>query len=276
MTRSLTLMPGLKHFLFLLAALGPALANAGETKPTQGVAAGTNKPAASFHSGVRRTPLLELYVSEGCSSCPPAEDKLSGLSDAHGLWKSFVPLAWHVEYWNNSQWQDRWSDKTFGDRQRCYAALWQRDRIHTPGFVWDGKEWTGWLRMPKLPAAGSESAGILTVSSEDGHLWQLRFRPASPLAPKVVGCLALLGNGLTSDVRAGENAGRKLRHDFVVLRLMHLPLTEEKGTWTGTVELAVPAGHGAARLALAAWVAAEPSPRALQATGGWLGGAAAK
>ena len=68
-------------------------------------------PAApvTFASTARQTSLLELYTSEGCSSCPPAEAWLSGLKDNPGLWRDFVPVAFHVDYWNYLGWRDKWS-----------------------------------------------------------------------------------------------------------------------------------------------------------------------
>src|SRR5271170_8405110 len=77
--------------------------------------------AISFKSSERQTALLELYTSEGCSSCPPAEAWLTRLKGAPGLWNDFVPLAFHVEYWDNQSWRDKWSSRQFSDRQRGYA-----------------------------------------------------------------------------------------------------------------------------------------------------------
>lgn len=260
----------LKILPLWVVAFGACWAAGEETKPLAGGAGKPGVSATVLRSGMRRTPLLELYDSEGCSYCPPAEEKFSGLSQVRGLWKDFVPLAMHVEYWNNAQWSDRWSDKAFGDRQRRYAGLWGLNQVSTPGVVWDGRPWTGWMRLPQLPRHSSEPAGLLEVSTADGSHWRMRFRPAGSLPLKCVGNLALLGSGITSDVHAGENAGRKLCQDFVVLRLVAVPLTADNGSWSGETVLAIPAGHGAQRLAVAAWVEDENSPRALQSTGGWL------
>src|SRR5689334_11142529 len=76
-----------------------------------------NAAPASFQSFETQTPLLELFTSEGCSSCPPAEKWLTGLKPSSGLWKDFVPVAFHVDYWDYLGWRDPWSSKTFTDRQ---------------------------------------------------------------------------------------------------------------------------------------------------------------
>src|SRR5580693_7683854 len=97
-------------------------------------AAATAAPVV-FQSSDRQTALVELYTSEGCSSCPPAESWLSGMKKSSGLWNDFVPVAFHVEYWDNLGWRDKWSSKQFSDRQRDYAGVWGGDNIYTPEFV---------------------------------------------------------------------------------------------------------------------------------------------
>jgi hypothetical protein len=94
----------------------------------------------SFQSSERQTALIELYTSEGCSSCPPAESWLSGLKSAPGLWNDFVPVTFHIDYWDNPGWRDKWSSKQFSDRQRDYARALGSAEIYTPEFVLNGKE----------------------------------------------------------------------------------------------------------------------------------------
>jgi hypothetical protein len=85
----------------------------------------------TFQSSETQTSLLELYTSEGCSSCPPAESWLSRLKESPGLWKDFVPVAFHVDYWNYLGWRDPWSTKAFTDRQHAYARTWRSDSVYT-------------------------------------------------------------------------------------------------------------------------------------------------
>jgi len=98
----------------------------------------------SFKSGLKQVSLVELYTSEGCSSCPPAEDWLNRLKNSPSLWSRFVPLAFHVDYWNSPGWKDRWSSPQFSLRQSDYAQLWHAENVYTPCFVLNGGEWTGW------------------------------------------------------------------------------------------------------------------------------------
>src|SRR5260370_670544 len=92
----------------------------------------------TFQSATERTALLELYTSEGCSSCPPAEAWLSGLKKSPGLWKDFVPLAFHVDYWDYLGWRDPWAERGFSDRQRAYAENWHNENVYTPAFAPEG------------------------------------------------------------------------------------------------------------------------------------------
>src|SRR5438270_9390200 len=78
----------------------------------------------AFRSGPAKVALVELYTSEGCSSCPPAEKWLGSLTADPGLWRQFVPVAFHVNYWDNLGWRDALATKAFTDRQYAYSAAW--------------------------------------------------------------------------------------------------------------------------------------------------------
>lgn len=132
-----------------------------------------------FQSATNRTALLELFTSEGCSSCPPAEAWLSRLKSDARLWKDFVPVAFHVDYWDYLGWRDPFGTAGYSERQRTYAAHWKSRSVYTPGFVLDGKEWRGWFSRDELPRASSQPTGTLTASSNDGKQWSLRFEPVA-------------------------------------------------------------------------------------------------
>src|SRR5512140_2722359 len=106
--------------------------------------AGAQDPPLVLQSGPAQTTLLELFTSEGCNSCPPAERWLTSLKASPGLWKEFVPVAFHVDYWDRTGWRDPWSSQAFSDRQRAYAASWNNKSVYTPGFVLDGTECRDW------------------------------------------------------------------------------------------------------------------------------------
>src|SRR5581483_3259392 len=97
----------------------------------------------TLRSGDSQASLIELFSSEGCSSCPPAEEWLSGLQTSNGLWKEFVPVSFHVDYWDYLGWKDKWASPEFTRRQRSYASLFNSDSVYTPEFVLNGREWKG-------------------------------------------------------------------------------------------------------------------------------------
>ena len=222
-----------------------------------------------LQSGSAQITLVELYTSEGCSSCPPAESWLTRLKDSPRLWKDFVPVAFHVDYWDYLGWRDSFASKEYSERQRAYASHWRSRSVYTPGFVLDGKEWRGWSAEPPRPS--SRSAGVLTARSEDGRRWTLRFRPAEGGGPSAYDFhAALLGSDLISDVKAGENRGRKLRHDFVVLALADTPATRKEDYFQGEVTLSATLATAPARRAFAVWITPVRSLQPAQAAGGWL------
>src|ERR1700752_3234811 len=179
----------------------------------------TGAAPIQFQSLERQTALLELYTSEGCSSCPPAEAWLSKLKTAPGLWSEFVPVAFHVDYWNNLGWRDKLSSEQFSDRQRRYASAWSAEDIYTPEFVLNGREWRNWVGFRGVPSDSAAKAGALRVNSTDGKHWQADFVPAEHGMADYEVTAAVLVSELVSEVTAGENSGRHLNHDFAVLSL---------------------------------------------------------
>ena len=223
-----------------------------------------------FQSTEEQTALLELYTSEGCSSCPPAEDWLSGLKATPGLWRDFVPLAFHVDYWDHLGWRDPWGAGEFSNRQRAYAERWHSDTIYTPGFVLNGNEWRDWQGLKDVPLSHGTKTGVLKVSSSDTNHWQVSFAPASKEGARYVVHAALLAGGLSSNVKAGENRGRRLDHDFIVLTLVEESLTPNNSMVQGEFLLPSQLSGAGGNRAVAVWVTLAGNLEPLQATGGWI------
>ena len=239
--------------------------------PLIGTIMANAQPAANqFQSAPERTALLELYTSEGCSSCPPAEIWLSGLKNSPRLWKDFAPVAFHVDYWNYLGWKDAWSDAEFSERQRSYAQLWHSENIYTPELVLNGKEWHNWFTGKNGPKSDGECAGILTVTATAMNRWQASFVPEKTTAAPYEIHAALLAGGIDSDVRAGENKGRRLNHDFAVVNLVQIGMTMSNGVAKGKFILNPPGAGAGKTLALTVWVTRVGQLAPLQATGGWL------
>ena len=224
-----------------------------------------------FQSGTNRAALVELYTSEGCSSCPPAEEWLSQLKADPRLWMDFVPVAFHVDYWDYLGWRDPFGAGSFSERQRTYAAEWREQSVYTPGFVLDGKEWRGWMPRDGVPRASNHAVGSLSATSDDARAWSLRFEPAKQaLGERCIFHVALLGFDLTSDVKSGENRGRKLRHDFVVLTTARMEANQSHNVFDAVVSLPKSPHIQVARSGIACWVTRSAGLEPLQAVGGWL------
>ena len=223
-----------------------------------------------FHSSVRQAALLELYTSEGCSSCPPAEKWLSKLKDEPGLWTDFVPVAFHIDYWNGLGWRDKLSSGDFSERQRNYAREWSVDEVYTPEFVLNGREWSDWLGVRGAPAAPATMPGMLQVRSADGKHWQADFFPTQRGAVDYEVTAALLVGELGSDVTFGENSGRHLKHDFAALSLITRPLATGTNGFHGTFIIDEHPKGITGRFALAVWITQTGHLDPLQAAGGWL------
>ena len=234
------------------------------------LSANAQSAAITFQSATKQTALLELYTSEGCSSCPPAETWLSRLKESPDLWKEFVPLAFHVDYWDYLGWRDPWAAREFSDRQRAYAAHWRSENIYTPGFVLNGQEWRDWSGRKDAPKFSGAKAGVLTVSSSDTNHWRVSFAPTLPGGANYEIQAALLAGGLNSDVRAGENRGRRLNHDFVVVAILKASVIRRGEIAQGVFTLPVRRTTPESSLALAVWVTHVGRLEPLQATGGWL------
>jgi hypothetical protein len=223
-----------------------------------------------FQSGPKQVSLLELYTSEGCSSCPAAEEWLTRLRSSASLWKEYAPVAFHVDYWDSLGWKDNWSNVTFTERQRAYAEAWRSDNIYTPCFVLNGKEWRGWSFGSSVPGSSDDAAGELAVRSADTNLWVAEFIPAKLSNTNYELHAALLAGGLNSDVKAGENKGHRLRHEFVVLNLVNSPMTGSDKVARGNFTVNLHHYPSENALAITVWVTRPGQLQPLQATGGWL------
>lgn len=218
-----------------------------------------------FRSGERQVSLVELYTSEGCSSCPPADRWLGQLLQDEGLWSRFVPVAFHVDYWNYLGWEDRFAQADFAHRQRTYRRQGSVSGVYTPGVMVAGQEWRSWRRSVGVPVSDA-LVGNLVVRVDGGEVRAKFSAPADRSAPLVLH-IAVLGFGLATPVHRGENRGRVLPHEFVVLAKESHELNDLE--WQGALPLS-PESDGASRYALAAWVSPADRQLPIQATGGWL------
>ncbi|WP_298833237.1 thioredoxin family protein [uncultured Piscinibacter sp.] len=175
-------------------------------------------PVCSARSGDTVTPVIELYTSEGCSSCPPADRWLSTLQPG----APNVALAFHVDYWDRLGWRDRFASPAFSRRQQAQRAVNGARVSYTPQVVVQGVDLPDW-RGIRLPVSNSAKAQVdITISGDGGRFDAIvQARPGAPA--RLAAFWAVSEDGHLSRVTAGENAGEKLAHDHVVRELHDVP-----------------------------------------------------
>ncbi len=226
--------------------------------------------ACDVRSGPNTAALVELYTSEGCSSCPPADRQLSRLRQTLGPAAEVVPLALHVGYWDYIGWKDPYAQAGFGERQSRLVRANQQTTVYTPQFFVGGTElrsWRGGLRdkvrqLNALPAAAGiriqadlTPGGVLALKAE--ATTRAETEPAALY-------LALAESGLVSKVERGENGGVTLAHDHVV-RAWIGPVRLTSGMARVQRDIALPAAWNRAQLEVAAFVQDERTGGVLQA-----------
>lgn len=163
---------------------------------------------------------LELFTSQGCSSCPAAEEILSGWGKGAFKRGEVIPLAFHVDYWDYIGWTDPFSSKDFAQRQRNYAKKWGESAIYTPQMVVDGKigfSGADFMRLKDEIArrSGKAPRGQLKLECRlSGGNLKVLFSASELEAGRLY--LALFENDLQTEVDKGENWGRSLQGDFIV------------------------------------------------------------
>ncbi|WNJ17968.1 DUF1223 domain-containing protein [Pontibacter sp. G13] len=184
--------------------------------------------------------VVELFTSEGCSSCPAADRLLEAIfEDARNKGLRIFPLSYHVDYWDHLGWKDPYGDKAFSNRQRAYAMHFRDHRVYTPQMVVNGQEgFVGSDRgqaTTKIRQAIQNPAQVeveLTAEASDESV-EVQFQLSEPKPGKLM-MVAIVEDGIEHTVTKGENSGRKLKHVHVVRALEAYPLGDQT---TGSVHI---------------------------------------
>lgn len=194
--------------------------------------------------------LVELFTSQGCSSCPPADELLIKLANEPKYKDKIIPLGFHVDYWDDLGWKDPFSNNHWTKRQQRYGRMFQSNRIYTPQMIVDGKyQWVGSAEekvrfMWDTALNEDDEAGIdlnIHFDNEDQNKLQLSIN--SELNNEVIKegielFIALYENGFETHVKRGENMERILHDDYVVRKLYREPLNfEDSNSINKTLEL---------------------------------------
>ena len=240
--------------------------------------ASANTPDCEIKSQTHRVALLELYTSEGCSSCPPADKWLSNLRDKGVTADKLVPLSLHVDYWNYIGWRDPYSSSQYTARQREVARRNRLSSIYTPQMVLNGQDFRAWHRQDirrkledinTLPAAAKFVMSWSEQRSDDNSSLSIkvnaRLASSQAASSQLIVNLAVFENRLSSQVNAGENDGRKLEHDYVVRRLFKYPFADKHDIFIRQLSLPMDKDWNRDHLGLALFVQDSESGEILQA-----------
>lgn len=242
------------------------------------VALGTALPApadsCTAKSTARTGTLVELYTSEGCSSCPPADRWLSSLKAATRSSNDVVPLALHVDYWDYIGWKDPYANPAFSARQRAVAALQHERFVYTPQVLLQGRDFRGWgssafeqtvARINAQPARADISLAIERPGEGAIQVEASAWVPDPQRRAAAALYVAVYQNRLHSQVEAGENEGRALAHDFVVRDWIGPIEFASDGRARDKRSLGLPPGAAARDVGVAAFVQDRGTAEVLQA-----------
>jgi hypothetical protein len=236
MTRKLLVVA----FVAVLAAASAAAftimrGQRGSKSGAQTRAASAGEAGDSRGARARVPVVVELFTSEGCSSCPPADALLARMDETQPVeGAEVIALAQHVDYWNYLGWSDPFSSHEFSERQGEYARAFGQDGVYTPQMVVDGRaQFAGGnsdRAFDAIAQAAREPKAEVLLSradaGQDGGGVRVSVRVEKPPKPSdgdaAEVLLAITEGGLSSDVARGENSGRKLTHAGVVRRLTKL------------------------------------------------------
>ena len=183
------------------------------------IAAPANARASSVcsaQSGATVPAVVELYTSEGCSSCPPADRWLSGLKGRPGV----VALAFHVDYWDSLGWKDRFAQPQFTQRQNATQRTSGARFAYTPQVIVDSRDAPNWSSLGAASLAPRAPAVVGLTLAQDATGLALTVAPGAGAPAKLSGYVAVVDDGLQTQVGAGENRGETLRQDGVVRELL--------------------------------------------------------
>ena len=215
-------------------------------------------PLCQARSAATTPTVVELYTSEGCSSCPPADQWLSTLKGRPDV----LALAFHVNYWDKLGWTDRFATPESTARQWELARAAGSGQVYTPQVVVGGRDWRVWPKLPAPARAPAPSTVALTLTRE-GDKVSADITPAPNAPARLSGYWAVVEDQHSSQVRAGENAGSTLHHDHVVR--LYKPVPTWAAAQGSNTQLAVNRGDPAFLRRVVFVVTDAASARPLQA-----------
>jgi hypothetical protein len=224
-----------------------------------------------------RVVVVELFTSEGCSSCPPADALLKRLSEQPSVeGVQIVALEEHVDYWNHLGWKDPFSTAEFSQRQSDYSQVFGTDGVYTPQMVVDGQnEFVGSrslaAREAIQKAANQPKAELALVAganaSPDKPVFEVQVKSMGRILPRgeTELWIAVTEKGLETDVKAGENSGETLKHAAVVRSLRKIDTLRDPAGYNRPIQLTIEPGWKKENLAVVVFLAEKGSHKIIGA-----------
>ena len=182
--------------------------------------------------------LIELFTSEGCSSCPAADEVVEEIQKKYGD-KNVLVLGYHVDYWNKLGWRDIFSEASFTQRQEYYSNIFRLNSIYTPQVVVNGeKEFIGSNKSKLISSIDEQlnersavSIKLDAIQNTEGKI-NVQYSAEGTDAKKEQAILVLVQKMATNEIKKGENKGKTLHHINIVRNIFYLPLKEKTTNFT--------------------------------------------
>lgn len=204
-------------------------------------------------TGTNSIAVLELFTSQGCSSCPPADALLAEYAAAHNEY--IIPLSFHVDYWNRLGWVDPFSNKAYSERQQWYSAHLPKGSIYTPQLIVNGKgeavgnnrKTVSNLVQNELLIQNKETISVTDIAIEKNAL-SFHYRSTNTTKNEIVN-IALIQKQVTTPIKAGENKGVTITNHNIVRSFTTLPINNE-----GSGSINLPAQFKSSEYALVLYI----------------------
>lgn len=207
------------------AAGGPGMASFAQVQPRARMIGPIGLPPV----------VVELFTSQGCSSCPPADEMLADLADRDDV----LALSWHVDYWDYLGWKDQFAQPQFTRRQQAYAHAWGERAIYTPQVIVGGRDTLIALRpaelMALLQAQMARPAEVMVSSRQLEGGYRIELTPRAPIPGRVAIILVRYAPSRSVAIKAGENRGVKVEYRNIVLAAERIAEWDGRGPLGMTV-----------------------------------------